>query len=89
MDEHLGKYILHLAKPFRTETLVPRQCFIFASGPLLKLSIEIPEELVHRRPIERPIVIPPPSYRRVVLLRQFGNSTDSVSFLLLLECMTI
>src|SRR5665213_1553894 len=73
MDEHLGRTILHLAEPFRTAPLVPRQCLVLSSGPFLELAIDISKELVHRRLIECPIVIPPPSYPRVALLCQLGK----------------
>jgi hypothetical protein len=48
-----------------------RQCFVLASGPLHKLLIKVLKELVHRRTIECPEVIPPASYLGIVLLRQF------------------
>ena len=44
-----------------------------ASGPMLDLAVKAPRQLAHRGRIERSVVAPPPSYHRVVLLRQFGQ----------------
>src|ERR1044071_3302317 len=53
---------------------MPRQRLVLASSPLLELAIDISKGLSHCSLIERPVVFPPPAYRRVVLLRQFGQS---------------
>ena len=69
MDEHARGDRFHLAEPFHTASLVARQCLVLASGPSLELAIDVLKQPEHRRPIERPIVVPPPLYRRIVLLR--------------------
>ena len=43
-----------------------RQVFVFPSGPLFKLPVNISTQLVHHRQIEFPIVIPLPTYHRVI-----------------------
>ena len=73
MEKQLRGDFLHLAEPFRTAPPAPQQCFVLASGPSLELAINVPKELVHRRLIERSIVIPPPLYRRIVLLGQVSK----------------
>jgi len=79
VEEHPGKFALHSAEPVQAAPLAPQQRFVLAPGPLLKPLIDVPRDLVHRRPIERPIIIPPPAYRRITLLRQFGQCRRGLS----------
>src|SRR6266851_717312 len=65
--------VIHRVVSGLTAPLVLRQCLVLASGPLLKLAINVSKKLMHRGLIKRPIVIPPASYHRIPSLRQFGK----------------
>src|SRR5258708_3250430 len=73
MGKQPWRIVFHPSEPFHAAPLVPRQRLVLASGPVLKPLINVSRELSHPSLIERTIVVPPPSYRRVVLLRQFGQ----------------
>src|SRR6202042_1232827 len=73
VGEQLRFVLLHPGEPFHTAPLMPRQRLVLASGPLLELAIDISKGLSHRSLIEGSIVFPPPTYHRIVLLRQFGQ----------------
>jgi len=79
VEEHLWVSAPHLVEPIRTSLLMTRQGFVFPSGPLLKFPVNKSKKLVHHRPIERPIVVPPPADNGVVLLRQFGKRSRRLS----------
>jgi hypothetical protein len=49
--------------------VLPQPVALAPSPP--KAQVDVVEEAVHRRPIGRPVVVPPPVYRRVALLRDF------------------
>lgn len=55
---------------------------LLPSGPALELPIDILEDRMHRRSIERPIVVPPPLYRGIALLREvFKRGRSSTMYL--------
>ena len=59
---------LHPVEPINTAALVPRQWFVLLTSPTLELQVKMIEDLAHRRSVESPVVVPPPSEGRVVLL---------------------
>ena len=71
MEEYVGKDMPHLLEPFDAAPLMLPQRFVFPSGPPFQLLVDVAEESVHLRPIERPVIIPPTAYRRIALLCGF------------------
>lgn len=59
---------LHPVEPINTAAFVPRQWFVFLTGPALQLQVKVIEDLAHDRFVESPIVVPPPAQGSVVLL---------------------